>query len=105
MQVHGDAAAVVHHPDAAVGQQRDIDRVAVAGQRFINGVIYDFVDQMVQTARTGGTDVHARPLADGFQTFEDGDVAGVVMRAVVALCHCGFCAGVFQLVVLCHSCR
>ena len=51
--VHRDAAAVVGHPDAAVGEQGDLDEVAVAGQRLIDGVVDHLLDQMVQTALTG----------------------------------------------------
>src|SRR5204862_1918252 len=37
VQVDRDAAAVVDHPDAAVVEQRDVDPVAVAGERLVDG--------------------------------------------------------------------
>ena len=48
-------------------------RVAVAGQRLVDGVVDDLVDEVVQAALTGGADVHAGALADGVETLEDGD--------------------------------
>jgi hypothetical protein len=65
-----DTAAVVLHPDAAVGQQRDLDGVAVAGQRLVDGVVHDLVDEVMQSSRTGRADVHSRALADGLKTLE-----------------------------------
>ena len=46
----------------------------VACQGLVDGVVDDLVHQVVQAAFAGGSDVHARALADGFQALEDGDV-------------------------------
>jgi hypothetical protein len=77
-----DAAAVVHDANAAVGQQRDQDGVAVAGQGLVHGVVHDLVDQVVQAALAGGADVHAGALADRLEAFQDADRAGVVVAVV-----------------------
>ena len=53
-------------------------RVAVAGHGLVDGVVDDLVDQVVQPADTGGADVHAGALADGFEPLEDRDRTGVV---------------------------
>ena len=82
MQVHRDAAAVVADPDAAVGQQGDLDRVGVPGQRLVHRVVHDLVDQVVQAALAGGADVHAGSLAYGLETLEDGDRACVVGQSL-----------------------
>ena len=71
-----------HDPDAAVGEQGDLDAVAVAGQRLVDGVVDDLPDQVVQAALAGGADVHARALADRLEALEDLDRAGVVGPAV-----------------------
>ena len=84
VHVHGDAAAIVDHLDAAVGLQHDFDVRAVAGQGLVDRVVHHFIDQVVQAARSGGSDVHARALPDRFQAFKYGDVAGAVFRVRVA---------------------
>ena len=65
--------------DAAV----DVDRhrrpaVAVPGQRLVDRVVDDLVDQVVQAALAGVADVHAGPLADRFEAFQDLDLVGAV---------------------------
>ena len=50
MHIHGDAAAVIDDRDAVVLVNRDLNVVAVACERLINGVVNDLIDQMVQTA-------------------------------------------------------
>ena len=48
--------------------------VAVTGQRLVDGVVHDLIDQMVQAAGAGGADIHARALAHRFQAFQDLDL-------------------------------
>ena len=60
--------------------------VAVASQRFINGVVHDLVDQMMQTALTGGADIHTGALAHCLQAFQDLDLAGVVFMVRRSFC-------------------
>ncbi len=81
--VDRDAAAVVDHPHAAVGEDGDLDPVAVPGQRLVDGVVHDLGEQLVQAALTGGPDIHTGALADCLESLENGDGTGVV---VVDLC-------------------
>ena len=78
MLVDGDAPAVVDDLAAAVGQQGDVDAVAVARHGLVDRVVDDLVDEVVEAAGPGGPDVHAGPLADGLEAFEDLDVLGAV---------------------------
>ena len=55
-----------------------VDRVAVAGERLVDRVVDDLVDEVVQAAHAGRADVHAGALADRLEALEDGDVLGVV---------------------------
>ncbi len=82
--VGGDAAAVVDDPDAAVGEQRHHDPVAVAGERLVDRVVDDLGDQVVQAALAGRADVHAGALADRLEALEHLDRGGVVVAVVVA---------------------
>ena len=79
LDAHGDAAAVIGHADDLAGQDLDLDFVTEAGQRFVNGVVHDLIDQMVQSSGTGGADVHTRALADRFQSFQYLNLAFVVI--------------------------
>jgi hypothetical protein len=80
MDVHGDAAAIVRHRDGVVRVNGDIDRVAVAGQRFVDRVVDDLENQVVQTALGRRADVHARTLPDGFEPLQNLDLPCVVLR-------------------------
>ena len=77
--VNRDATAVVADAHAAVGQDGDLDVVAVAGQGLVDRVVDNLVDEVVQPALTGGTDVHAGALPDRFKPFEDSDVRGSII--------------------------
>ena len=82
MRVDRDAAPVVADGDGAVGQMLDLDAVGVAGDRLIHGVIKNLGGHMVQRPLVGATDIHARPLADRLQPFENLDGRGVVNGGV-----------------------
>src|SRR6185436_2735681 len=73
---------VVPDLDRAVGAQGHVDVVAVAGERLVDGVVDDLPEAVHEAAGVGRPDVHAGPLADGFEPLEDGEVTrGVVRRA------------------------
>ena len=76
-----DATAVVDDLDATVGEQGDLDLGGVAGHGLVDGVVDDLPDQVVQAALTGGTDVHARALANRLESLEDGDGGSAVVLA------------------------
>ena len=56
---------------------------AVAGQRFVDRVVDDLVNEVVQTALACGADVHPRALADCFQSLEHLDLSGGVIAPFV----------------------
>ena len=58
---------------------RDVDLIAEAGERFVDGVIDDFIGEMVQTCGAGRADVHRRPFANRFETFENLDLVGRII--------------------------
>src|SRR5690606_29861086 len=70
---YGDAATVVHDPHATVGEQGDLDVVAVSGERLVHRVVHSLVHQVVETALTGRADVHAGALADCLEPLENRD--------------------------------
>ena len=70
MDAHRKAAAVVLHRHRAVQVQRDLDVVAEARQRLVDGVVHDLIHQVVQAQFVRGADVHARPAAHRLQALE-----------------------------------
>ena len=62
----------------------DVDFFGVAGESLVDGVVDDFVDQVVQAHLAGRADVHGGTQADGLEAFEDLDVfAGVAVVVAV----------------------
>ena len=52
----------------------DVDLIAVPGERLVDRVVDDLVDEMVQPGRAGRPMYMAGPLADRLQPFEDLDL-------------------------------
>ena len=73
VDAHRNAAAIVAHGHLAVFVDDDLDAVAVAGQRLVDAVVDDLVDQVMQAALVGRADVHARPAAHSLQPFQNLD--------------------------------
>ena len=65
VDVDRHAAAVVRDLERAVLVERDVDLLAVAGDRLIDAVVDDFVREVIGAR---GVRVHARPSPDGFET-------------------------------------
>jgi hypothetical protein len=86
VDVDRDATAVVVHLGRAVLVEHDLDALAVAGQRLVDGVVDDLVDQVGEALGVGRADVHARPLADRFEALQDREVLrGVTARGGAGL--------------------
>ena len=81
VHVDGNAAAVVDHGDAIVGVDGDVDFVGETGHGFVDGIVHDFPDQVMQTHLAGRADVHGGAQANGFEAAEDFDGFGVVLVA------------------------
>src|SRR6185312_2803436 len=64
----------------AVGVDFDENAFGVAGQCFVDGIIDDFVDEMMKAARIVTADIHAWACADVFNVVEDLDHPFVVCR-------------------------
>ena len=89
--VDRNPAAVVDDGDRVVDVDRDVDLIAVAGERLVDRVVDDFVDEMMQPGRTGGADVHGRALPHGLEPFENLDLVGAVIvcgAVPVGTCRC-----------------
>ena len=80
VHIDGDAASVVRDGDAVVLVYRDADRVAVARERLVDGVVDDLVDEMVQAALGGRADIHTGTFAHRLQSLQHLDLPRAVVR-------------------------
>ena len=74
MRIDRDAAAVVADGDEVVRVQRHLDPARMAGDHLVHRIVDDLGRQMMQGAFVGAADIHARPLADRLQPFENLDI-------------------------------
>ncbi|MPM45244.1 hypothetical protein SDC9_91930 [bioreactor metagenome] len=95
MQADRNAAPVVHNGDGVIRANEDFDMRAIARQRLVDGVIDHLGDQMMQPARIGRADVHARAAAHRFQSLQN-----LNLRRIVCLL-----VGLFHVVFLSVSQR
>ena len=77
-----DAAAVVADRDADVRVDHHLELVGLAGERLVDRVVDNLVDQVMQAAQARRPDVHPGPLANGLEALEHGDVLGAIGSGV-----------------------
>ena len=82
MHGHRDTAAIIDDSDAVVFLDSDFDVRTIAGQGFVDTVIDDFIDQMMKAPCRCTADVHPRPFADGFQSFQYLNLFGTISSFV-----------------------
>ncbi len=82
MQVNRDAAPVVGDGHTAVRVDDDVDAVAGAGQRLVDGVVHHLIHQVVERLDVGAAHVHARAAAHGLQAFQDLDIFCAVRSSI-----------------------
>jgi hypothetical protein len=84
VDVDGDAAAVVDDGDRVVDVNRHVDAVAIAGERFVDRVVDDFINEVVKSHVARRADVHRGAFAHGVPAFEDRDRGGAVFLCICA---------------------
>ena len=72
--LHRNAAAIVHDGDGAIGIETHIHGIAIAGQRFVDRIVDDFIDHVMKAGPVIRiADIHAGALAHGIEALEDLD--------------------------------
>jgi hypothetical protein len=79
MEIDGNAAAVVDDRHAIVDVDFNLDLITEAGERLVDGIIHDFVNEVMQAPLTGVADVHSGALANRVEAFKDLNIIGTVM--------------------------
>ena len=78
MHIDGDSAPVVDDGDAVVLMDRHIHMVAISGQRLVDGIVHNLIDEMMKSAFGRAADIHAGTHTDGLKTFQYLDLVRVV---------------------------
>ena len=78
MFIHGHAATVVINAGGAVLVKRDGDFRSEAVGRFVNRIVHDFPQKVMQTAGRGCTDIHAGAHTHSLQAFQHLDITGII---------------------------
>ena len=76
---HRHSTPVIDDSHASIGEDRHLNMRAVSGHCLVDGVVDDFLNEVVETAFRGRTDIHARSLANCFETLEYRNIPGIVM--------------------------
>ena len=94
VDIDRDAAAVVADRAGAVDMDGHIDFRAVAGEVFVDRVVEDLEDAVVEAAFVCWPDIHAGALADAGEAFKFVDFRGVVFfdfgSGILFVGHAGF---------------
>ena len=94
MDIDRDAAAVVADRARAIHMDRHIDLRAIAGEVFVDRVVENLENAVVEAAFIRGPDIHAGALADAGEAFEFVNFGGVVFFAfgsgILFVGHAGF---------------
>ena len=77
--VNRDSASIILNCTGSVLVQCDRDVFTESGKSFINGVVHNLIDKMVQTTGIGTADIHGRALTHRSKTLENGDVRRIVI--------------------------
>lgn len=78
MRIDRDAPAVVVDGESAVSVERDLDPARMARHGLVHRIVQHFGEEVMQRLFVGAAHIHARPLPDGLQSFEDLDMSGGV---------------------------
>jgi hypothetical protein len=78
VDINGNSAAVICYANTAFCKKSDVYLGAITSERFINGVIDDLIDKMVEAPFTSGADIHTGAFTDRLKALKDGDGASVI---------------------------
>ena len=91
--MHSDrnASSVVLHCTGAVRFKDHLDRGAESGKMFIDRVVHDLVDQMIEAPCGDAADIHAGPCPYGLKPLQHFDTGSVVIISIlIKICHADF---------------
>src|SRR5260370_16937849 len=84
MFLYGDTASVVFYSDGTISVDRNLDRVGIARHDFVNAIIDDFLNQVMQAALVVTADIHTSAHASRLKAFQNPDVLLTIIPIPVA---------------------
>ena len=82
MHAYRDSSTVITNGTGAILSQCYPYILGISRQMLIHRIVQDFVDEVIETSGTYGTDVHTGSHSDRFKSLQDRDT-----RRIVFLCH------------------
>jgi len=79
VDIHRDTASVIPNRNRTILVNGHDDGITVPGEGFVNRVIDDFIDQVMQSSDANIADVHGGAFANSFQSFEDLNIGSSVL--------------------------
>ena len=53
--------------------------IAETSQSFIDGIIYDFIDKVMESSEGSGANIHSGSLTNSIQSFQNLDLIGTIL--------------------------
>ena len=78
MHSHRNSTPIVRNGTGSVLFQKYIDGIAVSRKMLVHRIVYDLVDQVIQSFARCASYIHTRTLADCLQAFQHRNTAGVI---------------------------
>ena len=78
MYISGNTPAVVGDRDHTVLMHLNEDVFGTTGNGFVEGVVEDLDQEMVEAFFVGAADVHTGAFSDRFEAFQNGNIFGGV---------------------------
>ena len=76
MKINRNTTSVILYSDGIIFVDGYFNVVAIAGERFVDRVIHNFINQVVKSFHANVTNIHRGTLSNSFQTFQNLDVFG-----------------------------
>gem|GEM_PF-3190118 len=79
MLINRNTSSIIMDSHRSVFIETGGDSGTMTSQRFIYRIIYNFLDKMMQTFGICGSDIHSWSHSDGFESFQNLNVGGIIV--------------------------
>ncbi len=98
LNVHGNTTAIVRDLDHIALFDDHLNGVTIAGQCLVDGIVNNFIHQMMQTGCGCRSDIHTRAHTDGLQTLQHLNFRCVIFLCYffIKICHLSFSKDLYK---------